>query len=72
MQSLLRTIGTIAIRFDFDIRGSHIPGLLNVRADPLSRLDTNTFLLQVSRGKDLQQVHPAPLPSCDGNLPSSR
>ena len=59
---------SVAIRFDFDIRARHIPGLLNVRADPLSRLDTNSFLLQVSLGKDLRRVHPAPLPLSDGNL----
>jgi len=71
MQNLLRTIGTIAIRCDFDIRARHIPGLLNVRADPLSRLDINSFLLQVSLGKELQRVHPVPLPSNDCNHLSS-
>jgi len=68
MQNLLRTIGTIAIHYDFDIRARHIPGLLNVRADPLSRLDIKSFLLQVSSGKDLRQVRPAPLPSNISNL----
>ena len=68
MQSLLRIIGSIAIHYDFDIRAQHIPGLSNVRADPLSRLDLTSFLLQVSHGKELQQVHPVPLPSNTSNL----
>ena len=56
MQCLLRIIGTLAIRYDFDIRARHVPGLLNIRADPLSCLDLTSFLLQVSPGKDLSQV----------------
>ncbi len=46
MQMLIRAIGLIAATMHFDIRIKHIPGLLNVRADPLSRLNVSLFRAQ--------------------------
>lgn len=44
MQHLIRCIGTFCLRYNFDIRASHIPGLSNIHADLLSRLDVDKWL----------------------------
>jgi hypothetical protein len=46
IRQIIRAIGRIACRFNFDLRLKHIAGLQNVRADPLSRLDIPAFLRQ--------------------------
>lgn len=44
MQYLIRCIGTFCLSHNFDIRATHIPGLLNTHADPLSRLTVDKWL----------------------------
>jgi hypothetical protein len=64
MQRLIRIIGVIALRSNFDIRVKHIPTLNNIRADPLSRLDISLFAHQVGTNfKRLSRIQAAPLPS---------
>lgn len=46
LRQIIRSIGRLACRFNFDLRVRHIEGLNNVRADPLSRLDVPAFLKQ--------------------------
>lgn len=46
LRQIIRSIGRLACRFNFDLRVRHIEGLKNVRADPLSRLDVTGFLKQ--------------------------
>ena len=43
LRLVIRSIGVLACRFGFDLRVEHVPGLLNVRADPLSRLNIPAF-----------------------------
>jgi hypothetical protein len=63
MQRLIRIIGVLALRFNFDIRVKHIPTLHNIRADPLSRLDLDVFARQVGQNfKRLSRIQAAPLP----------
>ena len=63
MQRLIRIIGVMALRSNFDLRVKHIPTLNNVRADPLSRLDISLFASQVgSNLKRLSRIQAAPLP----------
>lgn len=54
LQRVIRSIGTMACRFNFDLRVRHIEGLKNVRADPLSRLDIPAFHTQAPYAASLQ------------------
>ena len=56
MQSLIRSIGQLACKHNFDIRVVHIPGLLNIRADPLSRLDLPRFHVQAPLAASMPTV----------------
>jgi hypothetical protein len=56
MQSLIRSIGQLACKHNFDIRVVHIPGLLNIRADPLSRLDVPRFHVQAPLAASMPTV----------------
>ena len=46
LQRVIRSIGTLAWFFYFDLRVRHIEGLKNIRADPLSRLNVPAFRIQ--------------------------
>ena len=64
LQHLIRVIGVLALSFNFDIRVKHITSLHNIRADPLSRLRTDLFDVQVAAySHELSKVPPAPLPT---------
>ena len=71
LQQLIRIIGVLALSYNFDIRVKHIPSLLNLRADPLSRLRLDLFDAQVtSYSHKLSKVLPAPLPTSIYEEPS--
>jgi hypothetical protein len=64
MQMLIRTIGVCCLHYNFDIRATHIPGLSNIHADPLSRLDTYNWLCsQAPIGTDRLPTQWLELPS---------
>lgn len=46
MQYLIRCIGTFCLSYNFDIHATHIAGLSNIHADPLSRLCADTWLCE--------------------------
>jgi hypothetical protein len=45
VMNLVRQLFNIAVHYDFDIRLKHVPGVNNVAADLLSRLEIEKFLL---------------------------
>jgi len=57
LRQIIRSIGRLACRFNFDLRIRHIEGLKNVRADPLSRLDVPAFLDQAPLHAASLRVH---------------
>ena len=46
--AIIRSIGLLACKFQFDLRVRHIAGVLNTRADSLSRLRIDDFVAQES------------------------
>lgn len=71
MQMLVRIIGVCCLRYNFDIRAVHIPGLSNINADPLSRLLTDDWLyVQAPTGTDALATPLSALPSTTCNLTS--
>lgn len=64
MQMLVRIIGVCCLSHNFDIRATHISGLLNINADPLSRLCPDSWLFdQAPIGTDALPTQWLDLPS---------
>ena len=63
MRDLIRTIGLLACRYQFDLQIVHIAGVLNVRADPLSRLCVPDFKSQAPLRTASSPTPLSPLPT---------
>jgi hypothetical protein len=55
--ALIRSLAHTAIVNGFDIRATYLPGIMQVRADPLSRNDLLAFFEQAPLANALQSTH---------------